>query len=145
MIKIQIKKSGTISNEATFSSRVEADKWLAEHEEMQTFGRPAYSYEQQVETVPVVLAEDGTEISPSQYETQTVNVPAEYTVVIEDITEKLSQERSNNNAQSFLDSTDWKVLRHRDQQELGIATSLTGEEFQELLRQRQMAREVIIK
>lgn len=46
-------------------------------------------------------------------------------------------------ALQFLNDTDWKVMRHLDQQQLGIATSLTAEEFQELLHQRQMARESI--
>lgn len=56
-----------------------------------------------------------------------------------------SQAQINAEAQAFLDSSDWKVLRHRDQQDMGLATSLTGEEFQTLLQQRQMAREAIIK
>lgn len=56
-----------------------------------------------------------------------------------------AQKATNQDAQSFLDSTDWKVLRHRDQQDLGLPTSLTAEEFQDLLRQRQMAREAIIR
>ena len=56
-----------------------------------------------------------------------------------------SQQETNAEAQKFLDESDWKVLRHRDQQELGLATSLSGDEFQELLRQRQMAREAIVK
>jgi hypothetical protein len=45
----------------------------------------------------------------------------------------------------FLNSTDWKVIRHRDQLALGVETSLTTEEFQELLRQRQNAREQIME
>lgn len=56
-----------------------------------------------------------------------------------------SQQSANVEAQSFLDNTDWKVLRHRDQQELGLPTSLTAQEFFELLQQRQQAREVIVK
>lgn len=55
------------------------------------------------------------------------------------------RELQNQEAQSFLDSTDWKVIRHRDQQELGIATSMTAEEFQDLLQQRQMARNAIVR
>jgi hypothetical protein len=46
---------------------------------------------------------------------------------------------------SFLNSTDWKVIRHRDQLALGVETSLTTEEFQELLRERQNAREQIME
>jgi hypothetical protein len=36
-----------------------------------------------------------------------------------------------------LDSTDWKVTRHRDQVELGLTTSLTDEEYLNLLQLRQ--------
>ena len=36
-----------------------------------------------------------------------------------------------------LNSTDWKVLRHKDQLELGVDTSLTSEEYTELLTKRQ--------
>lgn len=41
----------------------------------------------------------------------------------------------------FLNETDWKMTRHRDQVELGVETSLTDEEFKILLAQRQKARE----
>jgi hypothetical protein len=40
-----------------------------------------------------------------------------------------------------LDDTDWKMLRHSDQLALGITTSLTDEEYQELLTSRQSWRE----
>jgi hypothetical protein len=43
----------------------------------------------------------------------------------------------------FLIDTDWKILRHRDQLELGIPTSLTNEEFIQLLQDRQTARDLI--
>ena len=36
-----------------------------------------------------------------------------------------------------LDKTDWKVTRHRDQLALGIETSLSDEEYQTLLTNRQ--------
>ena len=74
-----------------------------------------------------------------------VELAGEYEVEIEDLSAKLAQEKANAEAQAFLDSSDWKILRHRDQQDMGLATSLSGEEYQELLRQRQMAREAIIK
>jgi hypothetical protein len=40
-----------------------------------------------------------------------------------------------------LNSTDWKMVRHRDQLASGIATSLTDEEYQTLLTSRQSWRE----
>jgi hypothetical protein len=77
------------------------------------------------------------------------NVPAptmeELKALESAVSSKLDQEKVNAEAQAFLDASDFKVLRHRDQQDMGLATSLSGEEFQELLQQRQMAREAIIK
>jgi len=40
-----------------------------------------------------------------------------------------------------LESSDWKVLRHRDQVDAGVTTSLTDEEYQALLTQRQTWRD----
>jgi hypothetical protein len=160
MIKISIKKQDKITNQASFPSQEEAQAWLASHEGMKSFGEPAQTIEQQVEISPAVLEsqevldENGesfdppqfqdVEIVPAQHEMQEMHIPG-YVVEIEDISAKLEQEKANAEAQAFLDSSDWKVLRHRDQQDIGLATSLSGEEFQELLQQRQMAREAIIK
>jgi hypothetical protein len=43
----------------------------------------------------------------------------------------------------FLNSTDFKVLKYRDQLDLGIETSLTADEYKQLLTQRQAARDAI--
>ncbi len=51
----------------------------------------------------------------------------------------------NTEARIFLNETDWKVIRHRDQLDLGIETSLTEQEFQELLSLRQEAREKVME
>ena len=40
-----------------------------------------------------------------------------------------------------LNNTDWKVIRHRDQLAQGIDTSLSDEEYQALLTERQSWRE----
>lgn len=45
----------------------------------------------------------------------------------------------------YLESTDWKILRHQDQLALGITTSLTDEQYTELLTQRQTARDAVTK
>ena len=47
-------------------------------------------------------------------------------------------------ARHFLNETDWQVLRHRDQKDLGLETSLTEQEYKELLQKRQEARSLII-
>ena len=55
------------------------------------------------------------------------------------------QERINQEAERFLNETDWLVIRHRDQLALGIPTSLTEEEFRQLLLDRQAARDQVIR
>jgi hypothetical protein len=43
-----------------------------------------------------------------------VKLKAEYTVEVEDITAKLAQEQINKEAQEYLDSTDWYIIREMD-------------------------------
>jgi hypothetical protein len=144
MIQITIKKADLITNQASFETQEEANSWLSELEGQKAFGEPAHTIQQQIEISPAELDEEGNELVPAQFEFQEVLIPASYEVIIEDITEQLAQHVANKEALAFLANTDWKVLRHRDQQELGIATSLTAEEFQDLLQERQMARSAVI-
>ena len=58
---------------------------------------------------------------------------------------KNEQENINKEAKTFLNQTDWQVIRHRDQLAMGIETSLTTEGFKELLQQRQEARERVVE
>lgn len=46
-------------------------------------------------------------------------------------------------AQEFLNDTDWKVLRHREQTELGLETSLSQEEYLDLITERQNRRNIL--
>jgi hypothetical protein len=46
-------------------------------------------------------------------------------------------------ARQLLADTDWKVMRHRDQLDAGVPTSITAEEFAQLLVDRQTARDSI--
>lgn len=107
MFKIQILKNSIVKNEATFSIMEELNVWLDSHKSMKTFGADAYSYEQAIElqsAIPAVteeqelLDEQGQSFAPAQFETveisleipavigtETIEVPAEYEVVIQDI------------------------------------------------------------
>ena len=51
---------------------------------------------------------------------------------------------TNSEARKYLNNTDWLVIRHRDQLELNQETSLTQEEYIDLLEKRQQARERVI-
>lgn len=55
------------------------------------------------------------------------------------------QESLNATNLSFLASTDWKVTRHFEQKTLGIPAHLTDAEYAQLLSDRQVARDAIIK
>jgi hypothetical protein len=136
MIKISIKKQDQITNQASFPSQEEAQAWLSHHEGMKSFGEPAQTIQQQVELSPAVLAEDGSVLQEAQVEIQEVELAGEYEVIIEDISAKLEQEKTNSEAQAFLDSTDWMVIRAMEK----------GEELSpELKAERQAARDRIVK
>lgn len=162
MYKVNIIKNGVVKNSANFNSQGEAESWLELHQSLNSFGINAHSYQSLVsEMIPAVFEEmevlygEGYSFDPPLFETtevspevpavfETINVDADYTYEILDITDEVNQELANKEALSFLEGSDWKILRHKDQQDLGIATSLTAQEYQDLLQERQMAREAII-
>ena len=51
--------------------------------------------------------------------------------------------QTTNQSLQFLDDTDWKVTRHRDQLALGIETSLTKDEYLNLIKERQNRRNIL--
>ena len=52
---------------------------------------------------------------------------------------------TNDEAKHYLNDTDWLVIRHRDQLALGQTTSLTNEQYLDLLAKRQAARERVVE
>ena len=50
----------------------------------------------------------------------------------------------NKTARNYLTDTDWLVIRHRDQLDLRQETSLTNEQYLDLLAKRQVARESVV-
>ena len=53
--------------------------------------------------------------------------------------------KTNDEAKHYLNDTDWLVIRHRDQLALGQTTSLTNEQYLDLLAKRQAARERVVE
>jgi hypothetical protein len=102
MKRAEIKKNGVLTHKAELPA-AELDAWLAKHIAKGTFGRGAYKRE----LTPAVLDENGVEISPATYET----VPADYDVIVKDITEEYNQGILNQEAMDYLSSTDWYVIR----------------------------------
>jgi hypothetical protein len=136
MIKISIKKQDQITNQGLFPTMEEAQAWLAHHEGMKSFGQPKQIVQQQVELSPAVIDEEGNELSPAVTEMQEVELAGDYEVEILDVTSQLEQEQINAEAQAFLDSTDWMVIRAAER----------GEELSpEFKAERQAARQRIVR
>lgn len=63
--------------------------------------------------------------------------------IINDYIYGTPQEIASEEAKNFLNATDWKVLRHIDQTNLSIPTSLSEAEYMNLLADRQSARDKV--
>lgn len=63
--------------------------------------------------------------------------------VVAELESQAASDEVRADALKFLQETDWKVIRHRDQVDAGISTSLSEEEFAQLLSDRQAARDQI--
>lgn len=51
----------------------------------------------------------------------------------------------NKTARNYLTNTDWLVIRHRDQLDLNLKTSLNNDQYIDLLNKRQEARKQVIE
>jgi hypothetical protein len=136
MIRISINKNSQTTNQGLFPSMEEAQACLTKHEGIKSFGQPKQIVPQQVELSPAVIAEDGSVLQEAVVESKEVEIPADYEVVIEDLSAKLEQEKINAEALAFLAATDWMVIRAMER----------GEELSaELKAERQAARDRIVK
>ncbi len=52
---------------------------------------------------------------------------------------------NNKTARNYLTDTDWLVIRHRDQLDLKLETSLNNEQYIDLLNKRQEARKQVVE
>lgn len=143
MKTIHIIKNGVTTNSLPYNTQADVEHYEA-HVAMGTFGTSSRTEVQSFEVSPAVIAEDGTEIAPAVIEEREVTIPGDFEFFIEDLTAQLEQEARNAAALKFLNETDYKILRHLRQQNLGIATTLTAEEFMQLERERQMAADSIV-
>jgi hypothetical protein len=137
MFKVTVKKNGIMTHARDdFSSLEDAQAFIAKHESKKTFGEPAQTIQQQVELSPAVIDEEGNELSPAVTEMQEVHIPGSYEVEVLDISAELAQQAINAEAQAFLASTDWMVIRAAER----------GEELSpEFKAERQAARDRIVK
>jgi hypothetical protein len=98
------------------------------------------NYEPNVpDTIHVVSISDA-EYSQIISQTHRFDVESKTVVSVDsEILANKEQEKLNAVERDFLNSTDWKVLRHIRQKALGIPTSLTEAQYLELEQQRQSA------
>jgi hypothetical protein len=160
MKQFNIVKNGQVTHSAKFASLEAGNAWVSEHETMQSFGKPAcvrihrvviqeaVFEDRQKMIQAAIFDENDQEIEPAVYETvsecvmpevvdiQEVQVPAEYSIVVEDISAQLEQEAINAESKAFLASTDWLVVRMIE----------TGVPMPEEIRvARQAAREAVVE
>ena len=160
MIQVSIKKQEQITNQASFQSIEEAQAWCDYHIKIGSFGEseksiieiidiPEVRGEAKELITPAELDADGNELTPAIYKIvqngiislarkkeKIVLKPAEYEIIIEDITAKLEQQKINQEAQAFLSATDWMIIRELDS---GVPCP------ENIKLQRQEARSKIVK
>lgn len=129
---IKILKNGIVTNVGP------DQEWLEKHQAMGSFGKNASTERVLVSLgIPAVLDENGAEIYAGVAEVvDIIEVPADYTIVIEDIIDNSVQEKINADALKFLAETDYMIIR---EYETGIICP------EEIKDQRQAARDRIIK
>lgn len=139
MIKVSISRNNQVTNQGTFASQLEADAWLAQEEANKSFGKPAGFYPIS-QLSPEELAQ---EISRKEVDELgnpievMVEIPAQYSVAISDISLEVEQQRVNQEALAYLASTDWLVIRANE--------DLTKPIPEDVKVKRQEARNKIVK
>lgn len=98
MFRIKILKNLEIKAINFFENEEELNTWLESKKTKNTFGLP--------ERPELMLDEATGEMIPTGN-----TLPAEYEIVIEDITAQVEQEKINSEALNYLNSTDWYVTR----------------------------------
>jgi hypothetical protein len=98
------------------------------------------SYEPAVPSTVSVVTITDQQHQQIMDQTHRFDVPSKTIVAVDSaILAEKEQYRLNGIEREFLNSTDWKILRHMRQQALNVPTSLTEAEFLELEQQRQAA------
>jgi len=96
-----------------------------------------------ISITPPVLDENAPEGEVIILEPAIAHIASSYEIIITDISDEVAQKQTNEEAKAFLNSSDYKVLRHIRQKALEIQTTMTEEEYLELEEQRQAAAQSI--
>ena len=98
MRQATILKNNVMTHRGQFETQAELDEWLAKHIAKNTFGLPERPE----------LAWDP--INDQDIPTGVI-LPAEYQIVLEDISEQLERAKINEESLQYLKDTDWYVTR----------------------------------
>jgi hypothetical protein len=98
------------------------------------------SYEPAVPSTVSVATISDTQHAQIMAQTHQFDVASRTVIAVnQSIIDQQEQDRLNGLEREFLNSTDWKIMRHIRQKALNVATSLTDAEYTELEQQRQAA------
>jgi len=123
MIVATIKKlDGTYLDHGNFASEEAAMIWFSPRIDLGIYGQKHVPAQYQTVTVVIqeaLLDEQGEEISPAvtedHQELVKEEIPAAFTLELEDVSAQLEQEKINREAMEYLASTDWMIIREVDQ------------------------------
>lgn len=98
------------------------------------------SYEPAVPSTVSVATISDSQHAQIMAQTHRFDVASRTVVAVDQsVINQQEQDRLNGIEREFLNSTDWKIMRHIRQKALNVATSLTDAEYTELEQQRQAA------
>lgn len=156
--KIIQKSTGNILDHGNFQTEADGHIWFQPMIDRGVYGQKEIPERKELISVLVSPSElikeavldevTGEELEPAIYseaiyEEQEVVVqefvPAEFEIVITDVTDELTLQQEKAEAQAFLDSTDWMVLKYLRHQALGRDPSMSEEDYLALELQRQAA------
>jgi hypothetical protein len=143
MFKVNISNSSqNLSWSASFPTELEAQAWLALQ-----IGKPHRLPEREVSIEDDYAQEDVLEVIEEEVEgvmqQVRVRLRAQYSSEIVDISAQVATEAAQAAARALLNDSDWKRHRHISQKALGVATSMTEEEYLAMEQACQAARNLI--
>ena len=143
MFKVNISNaSQNLSWSTSFPTELEAQEWLAKQ-----IGKPHRLPEREVSIEDDYAQEDVLEVIEEEIDgvmqQVRVRLRAQYSSEIVDISAQVATEAAQAAARALLNDSDWKRHRHISQKALGVATSMTEEEYLAMEQACQAARAIL--
>lgn len=109
MVNISIFKNKILTNGASFENEELADLWLTQEVTNNSWGKPERWVSFQGEPDAGYTDTRINELKRTEY-----FYPAEYSIVMTDISAQINQQQINAAAEEYLKNTDWIILRELD-------------------------------